>query len=583
MSKLFLFICIVTTTDLFPTPFAHGAKHTTEICQKHLSKPLVRNFIYRARVELHTDFNQALHMIRRWYLRVLNFNVSTESQIPMELLSEASILSGLHFDNRNLQLESYYVATPPRRLVIRAKLIYSKAEESKKNNHMYIEIGLAESDNKVIVHQNNYADTENAFNDLNYKFYPNIRISSEILKMSGTGISPLSYSKDNVADLAELILNNNSALPIVYVSASRRTGLPLIDVNQLAERLAGIAYVVTESEPLESELAEFLPREVLSWNGGIRVYPVGGANANTEGSIRGTRIEELDLLKIVRTIETLIFRRHSASYPLGETYSLELLRKEVLESSAEYQLSQSNQEIANLVAQSRADQERHQRELQQIRSQMELERLRAEIAESRANELEQNLSTISQQLGEATATLGRISSVPPLPQDTGSQGPNLETLFSAIASLPQTPLEAVHAAQALFSTRLFFTDRALRSAKNTAYQDTPGVWRALVSMADILHSLYFQTQESIDIRKEFQRRTGLELAISERGSTNDSSRLRALRQDTYMGRQIDISAHVKLTKRGQHLRIHFYVDRETNRIIIAHVGDHLETLGTQRM
>jgi hypothetical protein len=56
-----------------------------------------------------------------------------------------------------------------------------------------------------------------------------------------------------------------------------------------------------------------------------------------------------------------------------------------------------------------------------------------------------------------------------------------------------------------------------------------------------------------------------------RSTTKRDNRLIALRKDLYEGNEIDITPHVKHgDTEPEILRIHFYVDREKQRIVVGH-------------
>ena len=81
---------------------------------------------------------------------------------------------------------------------------------------------------------------------------------------------------------------------------------------------------------------------------------------------------------------------------------------------------------------------------------------------------------------------------------------------------------------------------------------------------------------------EFQRRTGYELTFSESSATRARVDLMKMRERSYCGRTVDISAHIKGRSQKNSFRLHFYIDRENELIVIGHAGCHMKTAGSQR-
>lgn len=133
----------------------------------------------------------------------------------------------------------------------------------------------------------------------------------------------------------------------------------------------------------------------------------------------------------------------------------------------------------------------------------------------------------------------------------------------------------------------------LEEAKSSA-EDFPGnrldnrmeeYWEILKSVPTDLWDIYFGDDEFDSIDKEYQRRTGYELAITETGTTKADAGLVRQRQRTYNGRTIDITPHIKGKDKNPKtaFRLHYWADKENNQIVIGHCGGHLETSGTRRL
>lgn len=150
--------------------------------------------------------------------------------------------------------------------------------------------------------------------------------------------------------------------------------------------------------------------------------------------------------------------------------------------------------------------------------------------------------------------------------------------------LPSTPLEALQLAERAFADRLSFTDSARRSAAEFDKGSPREVWAVLRSMATVLHPLVFGKAEG-NVVYAFEAQTGFELTLREVKHTKRNDALNRLRTVDYKGRQRSIAAHVKGrgSKKGESLRVHFFVDADEGRIVIAHCGEHLRTYDTSSL
>ena len=158
-------------------------------------------------------------------------------------------------------------------------------------------------------------------------------------------------------------------------------------------------------------------------------------------------------------------------------------------------------------------------------------------------------------------------------------------VFKGLPKLPRYLHDVAVSFQKLFPERLHFTEKALKSAKHSQFQDVEGAWKVMIAVAETLHDLYFNVapQKKCNIAKEFENCTGIKLAETEGSATTHNARLMRLRQDQYLGETIDGSLHVKYGHKVNHmLRVHIYVDKAHGKLVITHMGDHLESAADQR-
>ena len=150
--------------------------------------------------------------------------------------------------------------------------------------------------------------------------------------------------------------------------------------------------------------------------------------------------------------------------------------------------------------------------------------------------------------------------------------------------LPTTPFEALALAERAFSDRLIVLDEARKSARAFERGSTGETWSVLQAMAVTLHRLVFE-QTSGNLTYAFQAETGFEITLRDVKHTNNNSEYARERRVRYAGEERNITAHVKgkSVKKGECLRVHFFADYSTSKIVIAHCGEHLTTIKTSTL
>lgn len=150
--------------------------------------------------------------------------------------------------------------------------------------------------------------------------------------------------------------------------------------------------------------------------------------------------------------------------------------------------------------------------------------------------------------------------------------------------LPETPYEALSLAAQAFFDRIVVLDRARKSAEDFVKGDPGEVWAVLRSVAVTLHSLLFVERER-GLANAFRDRTGYELALRDSKGANRNPDQKAERMVEYEGAVRDATMHIKGrgVRKGESLRVHFFVDYDKKKIVIAHCGEHLTTDRTSSM
>lgn len=151
-----------------------------------------------------------------------------------------------------------------------------------------------------------------------------------------------------------------------------------------------------------------------------------------------------------------------------------------------------------------------------------------------------------------------------------------------LQSIPRDLTDLLKLARSICPERIVVLPEAMDSAKsydgNLAEE-----WDIVRSTATALYGLLFEDDGCEgQVADEFQRRTGYELTFSESSATRARADLMKMRERSYGGRTVDISAHIKGRSQKNTFRLHFYIDRENELIVIGHAGCHMKTAGSHR-
>lgn len=151
-----------------------------------------------------------------------------------------------------------------------------------------------------------------------------------------------------------------------------------------------------------------------------------------------------------------------------------------------------------------------------------------------------------------------------------------------LPSVPRDLTDLLKLARSIWPERIVVLPEAMDSAKsydgNLAEE-----WDIVRSTATALYGLLFEDDGCEgQVADEFQRRTGYELTFSESSATRARADLMKMRERSYGGRTVDISAHIKGRSQKNTFRLHFYIDRENELIVIGHAGCHMKTAGSHR-
>lgn len=212
-----------------------------------------------------------------------------------------------------------------------------------------------------------------------------------------------------------------------------------------------------------------------------------------------------------------------------------------------------------------------------------------DAAEQRADESELEAEELRDKLraAEYERELHRTEAVD-AKRKSGALETSLVTARS-ISELPTTLEDVLSLIGRLHGDKIVFTERAVATARAAAINDASDgpqiTWRHLHAAATVLPTLAFEQNVSAGaLPARFREASGgLELSMTEGKTRKADGKLVDARTIVLDGQSWDGAAHIKFgSKSPRLLRIHFALDRENQRVIVGHCGDHLDTAGTRR-
>jgi hypothetical protein len=372
--------------------------------------------------------------------------------------------------------------------------------------------------------------------------------------------------------LEQKIFSGSRRVPLVFITRIFPTGSCPVDPVKLARALAGVALVVVaESEVVDKETEQLLPRLYRCWGGRVRIY-LPGANTALLGEDRRHRFFEPEAIAaagpeaLAAVLVRSITRWTLANSPsrittLEDVESLNtrarllaLSRSASTDAATREYLKWFEKENQQLV-----EKVRHQETVLGGREDalMEAEE-RYERAEHDCARLREEVKVLSQEVARFRKANDAAMQFETLPRDCAD----------VLARIGQ-----------LFPARLVPTDTALKTAGS--YQGPAGVddvWRCVFAVAKDLYDLYDRGEPNIPAA--FRAATSFELALTEGAATREQPKMMKLRDIEYKGERVRAEAHVKV---GSTFRLHYFWDAADRVLVIGHCGEHLKTAGTRHL
>lgn len=160
----------------------------------------------------------------------------------------------------------------------------------------------------------------------------------------------------------------------------------------------------------------------------------------------------------------------------------------------------------------------------------------------------------------------------------------VETVNLVMERLPASFEECIEIGESQFSNLEFAKDAKESSSIASDGKDAKSVrmlWRMLWHLDSTLFDLKFKSGKSVDLVKEFKNKSGYDYAKTEGRMTKADSRLMRERVFEHNGRQFEKVIHIKPQGRLD-WRVHFDYDEMNRKIVIGHIGDHLNNATTRK-
>ena len=387
---------------------------------------------------------------------------------------------------------------------------------------------------------------------------------------------PIKLKPGNGDCFSSLVMDPERKVPLILViprSTQDNIHNPIaFPAKELAKNVMGNAIVYeADDSSMSEELSYLLDRQYLCLPGQIRIY-WPESNKSTRRN-RYLSVDEIDSIGNDAVIE--IFRR-VLSIDIRYYESKEMFRiddcDEMYRQSRIHELRSQYQMARESIAMEKAVGK-------EIKEQFDIANELLLLADDEKAELQNHIRSLETDLSLAKQDLWKAKSHNDYLQSYQERARGIDASLASIRQcdkLPSSPLEVAQYYQRVFRDSLDFTDRGIRSLSKCVTK-IDILWSCFFAMGTKLIELY--RNNTPEIETVFLNATGWDMARCEGSQTRSNPSLMALRNDTYQGRSIFIEPHVKKGKTDNSpdcVRVYFAYDKVTDRIVIGHVGNHLD-------
>ncbi len=373
-----------------------------------------------------------------------------------------------------------------------------------------------------------------------------------------------------------ILKNRERKIPILLISTDYRTSQPLVNPAMFSSALFGTVKVyITQDRDTDEEIRIYLGDDYRCMNGTIRLYVPMDVDSLGDSKIHRYYLP-FDIAE--KGENTIIQELINGLSRFGKSW---------LERSVEDIDNVDREKYKYLLTVFKKDAERYaekfgkkEEEFDQFITYFDREE---EILNNKIERLEEELDNTKKEYDAEKHKNSQLKRSLDAKQ-SATEITGVNDIRDLMTTLPRTIEECLVLITKLFPKRIVIDDeeKALNSARKTAFDDIHSCWDALFSIATILYDAKFEGGTSTtDLMTIYSTNKPYELTFTEGKLTKKNAKLMKERQVLYEGVSYDITPHVKINKKTC-LRIHFAFIESNNLILIGHCGDHLPTAGTQK-
>ncbi len=196
-------------------------------------------------------------------------------------------------------------------------------------------------------------------------------------------------------------------------------------------------------------------------------------------------------------------------------------------------------------------------------------------------EMEKLNGTINEQVRELASRNAAIEQMRGSYQQNVRRDQIIEKIHT-IGEWPRDNAGVVRFFLAAYGDRIDFTERGVSTASKCDMKPEK-VWDILYRVANPMVDLFRSGRENLS-EKDVADAAGFDMSFREGAETREREEFMRYRRDTYNGKEISVEPHLKFRgakNEADYQRLHFWYDKENQRIVIGYMGDHLPNAATR--
>jgi hypothetical protein len=371
----------------------------------------------------------------------------------------------------------------------------------------------------------------------------------------------LKVTHQNAEGFLDGLENENRNFPIVLISVDDYTREPLVDLDELREKLVGIAQIAFIPNSFEAKLvAGHIPARFTAWNGSINIIRPSYRGVPRASFYRREEIgSSEDFNKYI--FETIV---HHQNFPISREHISESSVREILTTynirrlREELQAKGDFSQFEELVSSYEEDVRQSKDQISQLQEEVFSKELYSEDLEHQIDKLRSKIRALQYQLSQAESV--EIENAAEIIEEASPE--SFEELISSLED------KIDHA--------VVLTTKAERSLKKCIFNDVERVWKAIRILNE-------------DLSRTFKEGYDVELVMDRLKNETNSTYVANTSETTlgkfggyeavHNGRTITGKRHLKVgcSRDPQRcFRLYFDWDDYSQKIIVTHAGAHLD-------